>query len=202
MYRKLIPAEAAALCAHLMRLKPEERLTRFMGAISDESVSDYCDRIDWYRTVVIGFFESGTLRGAVEVHLGPVHPNWFHVTNWCEIGITVESAWQEHGVATELLRRGLVVARNRGASGLKINCYGDNYRMQHVAQKFGAHFRRYAGQSDADIVAAPATAASLYEEALDNGAGWLGFWCDVIAASPLRFWVGLPLPGHAPPRDS
>ena len=65
--RRLLPSEAAKLGGHLARLSSEERTLRFMGAMSDEAVRDHCERIDWFRTVVIGFFDAGVLRGAAEL---------------------------------------------------------------------------------------------------------------------------------------
>ena len=38
-----------------------------MGALSDEAVREHCERIDWFRTAVIGFFDAGVLRGAAEL---------------------------------------------------------------------------------------------------------------------------------------
>jgi RimJ/RimL family protein N-acetyltransferase len=177
MFRKLFPSETVKLSGHLARLTHEERQQRFMGTLADEAVRKHCERINWCRTVVIGFFDSGVLRGSAEVHLSD---NRFPL--WCEVAIAVETAWQEHGVATELLRRVLVIARNRASRGLRINCFGDNQRVQHLALKFGAQFHGATGQSDADILAPAPTYWSLCEEAIDDAIGWMSFWFDSPAA--------------------
>ncbi len=146
-----------------------------MGAMSDEAVQEYCESLDWFRIVVIGFFEAGVLRGCAEMNI----PDRRYPI-LCEVAITVESAWQDHGVATELLRRVLVVAQNRSVRGLHITCFGHNHRMQHIAEKFGARFRSRDGESDADIPTAAPTYSSFCEEAIDDGFGCMNIWFDYV----------------------
>ncbi|MGP8097358.1 MAG: GNAT family N-acetyltransferase [Steroidobacteraceae bacterium] len=179
--RRLLPSEAAKLGGHLARLTSEERTLRFMGAMSDEAVRDHCARIDWFRTVVIGFFDAGVLRGAAELWV-----DYRHFPLSCEAAVTVEAAWQAHGVATELLRRSLLIAQNRGACSVHIQCFGDNRRMQHVARKFGAHFSCRSGQCDADILTPAPSCASLYEEATDENIGWMRCWLDAMTVRAPR----------------
>lgn len=177
--RKLLPSEAAKLRSHLIRLTLEQRSMRFMGTLDDAAVGEHCERLNWFRTVVIGFFDGGVLRGAAELQIAD---NRLPIL--CEVAITVETAWQDRGVATELLRRILVIARNRSARGVQISCFGDNYRIQHVAQKFGAQFRFRAGASEAEIPTSLPTPWSLCEEAIDDALGWMCFWIDQISPRP------------------
>jgi RimJ/RimL family protein N-acetyltransferase len=177
--RKLFPDEAPKLAGHLARLTHDERALRFMGGLDDEAVEAYCERLNWFRTVVLGFFDEGVLRGAVELHVADSH---FPIL--CEAALTVETAWQDHGTATELLRRALVIARNRSARAVQLNCIGDNFRIQHVAQKFGAHFCCDAGQSVAEIATAAPTYLSVCQEVLDDALGWMNLWSEQI--SPRR----------------
>ena len=148
-----------------------------MGALSDEAVKEYCDGLDWFRTVVIGYFDDGALRGSAEVNIAVGRYPIF-----CEAAISVETAWQDHGVATELLRRALVVARNRAVRGVHITCYGYNHRIQHIAEKFGARFQCKGGASEADIPVAVPTYWSLCEEAIDDGLGWANICFNNMAA--------------------
>ena len=177
--RKLFPSEAAKLSGHLARLTPAARSLRFMGGVGDVAVAEHCERLNWFRTVVIGCFDAGVLRGAAELH---VVDN--HLPVLCEVAITVEGAWQDQGVATELLRRVLIIARNRSARGVQINCLADNYRIQHVAKKFGAQFRCGAGESEAEISTPAPTYWSLGEEAIADGLGWMSFWFDQVSLRP------------------
>ncbi|MHB8476291.1 MAG: GNAT family N-acetyltransferase [Steroidobacteraceae bacterium] len=176
--RKLLPSEAGALRGHLARLTAEERLFRFMGSLDAESVRSHCERIDWLQTVVVGFFEAGVLRGSAEVQ---VADDRFPMSY--ELAIAVETAWQEHGVATQLLHRALVIARNRAARELRIYCFVDNHRIQNLARKFGARFLSRAGQADAAIRIAAPSYSSLCEEIINDGVGWLSFWLHPAAAA-------------------
>jgi len=177
-YRKLLPTEARALAGHLGRLSSNDRSLRFMGALSDAAIEAHCSGLNWFRTVVIGFFDAGVLRGAAEIQVADKR-----VPLLCEAAFTVETAWQDQGVGSELLRRAVLIARNRSARGLQISCFSDNYRIQHVAAKFGAHFQSRAGYSEADIVTPAPTCWSLCEEAAEDGVGWMNFWFDQTAAN-------------------
>ncbi len=181
-YRKLLPTEARSLAGHLGRLTRNDRSLRFMGALSDAAIDAHCKEIHWFRTVVIGFFDAGVLRGAAEVQVADKR-----MPMLCEVAITVETAWQDQGVGTELLRRAVLIARNRAARGLQISCFSDNYRIQHVAAKFGAHFRSRAGHSEADLETPAPTYWSLCEEAAEDGVGWMNYWFDQTAANLPRF---------------
>jgi RimJ/RimL family protein N-acetyltransferase len=177
--RKLIPSEATKLRDHLFRLTREDRSLRFMGAQNDAAVTEHCERLNWFRTVVVGFFDAGVLRGVAELQVADNH---FPIL--CEVAISVETAWQDQGVATELLRRVLVIARNRLARGVQINCFGDNYRIRHIAQNFGARFRCQAGESEAEIPTRGPTYSSFCEELIDDGFGWMSLWLDQISRRP------------------
>jgi RimJ/RimL family protein N-acetyltransferase len=177
--RKLLPSEAAKLRDHLARLTREDRSLRFMGAQNDAAVTEHCERLNWFRTVVVGFFDAGVLRGVAELQVADNH---FPIL--CEVAISVETAWQDQGVATELLRRVLVIARNRLARGVQINCFGDNYRIRHIAQKCGARFHCKAGESEAEIPTRAPTYSSLCEEMIDDGFGWMSLWFDQISCRP------------------
>ena len=172
-YRKLFPAEARSLAAHLGRLTLNDRSLRFMGAMRDAAIDAHCEGLDWLRTVVIGFFEAGVLRAAAEIQLADKR-----MPVLCEVAVTVETQWQDQGVGTELLRRAVLIVRNRAARGLHISCFSDNYRIQHVASKFGAHFHSRAGHSEADILTPAPTVWSLYEEAAEDGVSWMNLWFD------------------------
>ncbi len=171
--RKLFPSEAVKLSDHLVRLTPEARSLRFMGGMNDVAVREHCERLNWPRTVVIGYWDAGVLRAAAELHIAN---NRVPVS--CEVAVTVEMAWQGLGVATELVRRALVVARNRSARGVQINCFGDNYGIQRIARKFGAQFRFQTGEAEAELPIPGPTYMSLYEELIDDGSAYMSVCFD------------------------
>jgi GNAT superfamily N-acetyltransferase len=173
--RKLVANEAEALCRHLCRLSPEDRSWRFLCGLSDAAVAQHCRRLDWLRTVVVGCFEDGTLRGAAELQLAA---DGFPIV--CEAALSVETGWQNRGIATELMRRLLVIARNRWARGVRVSCRGDNWRMRRVAAKFSARFNFSDELAAAEIATPTPDYASFCAEAIDDGFGWIGACLDPL----------------------
>ena len=57
--------------------------------------------------------------------------------------MTVEDRWQDQGLGTELLRRAIVHARNRGLKSLYMICLTDNRRMQAIAGLSGGIAHRF-----------------------------------------------------------
>src|SRR5258708_23586072 len=107
VFRKLGPFETWRLKQHLLRLSREERRLRFSGAVSDDFIAAHGDRIDWLHAIVIGDFENGVLRGAAELQLET------GVAGRAELAITVEGAWQDNGIGTELLGHAITIAAHR-----------------------------------------------------------------------------------------
>ena len=174
-YRKLFPNESGILHGHLSRLDREERSLRFMGALSDDAVKEYCRSLNWFRTVVVGFFHEGVLRGSAEV---TVPSGQFPIL--CEVAISVEHAWQHQGIGTELFRRMLIIAHNRAVRQARITCFTHNHRIRHIAAKFGARFRCKDGEFEADLPLDTMTFSSFWEEALADNLGWVNTWFDGI----------------------
>ena len=131
--RKLWIGETEKYRDHVLRLDPESRRNRFAGGVSDEFVRNYVDLTSGLDAVVHGFFIGHVMRGAAEVRpLGSEFPRE------AEAAISVEKAWQSHGVGSALLRRTLLAARNRGFRLLHMACLADNRRMHQLARKFDA----------------------------------------------------------------
>lgn len=172
VYRKLLPAELSAWRDHLQRLAPGSRQARFSGGVSDAYIDAYCRRVEWLGTMLIGAFVDGTLRGLAELR-------WLEPgTGWrAELAVTVEDAWQDQGLGTELLRRAIVHARNRGVKSLYMICLTDNRRMQAIARKFEGQLIFEGSQVEADIVVPFPTQLSLLAEVLGDGVAFAAtFW--------------------------
>jgi len=174
VFRKLLPAERGKLRDHLLRLSAEDRSLRFAGALSEAAVAGYCDRIDWWRGYVVGCFVAGVLRGVAELRFvsGPFSARG-------EAAVSVETEWQDQGIGFELLRRALVIARNRSIRTISMICLLDNWRMRRIAENL-ADLHMRAGEMEADIVVPLPTHLSLYEEAAADGFALLGAWLDGI----------------------
>ena len=63
--RRLWPGARARIRDHLLRLDREDRVLRFGGHVSDAHIAAYCERLDWSRSLVMGYVVRGKVRGLV-----------------------------------------------------------------------------------------------------------------------------------------
>ncbi|MBV8168512.1 MAG: GNAT family N-acetyltransferase [Alphaproteobacteria bacterium] len=170
MFRKLLPSDADQLRRHLLALSPAERRMRFHGAVSEAAIERRCRRIDWFRTVAVGWWLAGRLRGVGEVHF-----DRSLMPHEAEVAVTVETPWQGRGIGTELTRRALMVARNRGAARVTMLCLVENAPMRRIARKLAgaehAALRHDGASVAADLGLRRASPLSLLEELLQDGTG-------------------------------
>jgi GNAT superfamily N-acetyltransferase len=165
--RKLWIAEAGTYREHLLRLDRDSRHSRFGGAVSDDFIVDYVDATYRINAAVHGFFVDGVLRGAAELRpLGPA------LTREAEAAISIETAWQSHGVGSVLLDRTLLAARNRGIKNLHMACLANNRRMQELARKFAAELSFDFGGVVGEVKAARPTPLSVLREIVADGHGF------------------------------
>jgi RimJ/RimL family protein N-acetyltransferase len=173
--RKLFPTEADELRAHLKRLDADARHWRFGQAVADEAIDKLVDDIDWLNSLHFGYFVDGVLRGSAQLAWTPGH--W---RDGAEFAVALEAPYQDHGVGTELLRRAVTAARNRGVGKLYLVCQHGNRRMLSVALKFGAKLAGEDGEVEGTVPLPSASHASLFDEAIDEGAAWVAQWLDHI----------------------
>jgi GNAT superfamily N-acetyltransferase len=162
--RKLWTGETDTYRDHLLRLDSESRNRRFSGAVADEVIIRHAASAGGPNVVIHGFFVDGILRGAAELRrIGPLF------SHEGEAALSIEQAWQSHGVGTELLERTLLSARNRGITSLHMHCLANNHRMQQLARKFEAGLSFDFGSVVGEVDPPRSTALSLMREAMaDN----------------------------------
>ncbi|HZH27517.1 MAG TPA: GNAT family N-acetyltransferase [Azospirillaceae bacterium] len=141
-YRKLLLNERNDYALHLKRLEGADRRSRFTGAVGDAGIDLRCGRLDWTRTIVVGAFVDGILRGAAE--LSADVPLWR--PGGAELAVSVERPFQGRGIGTELTRRALNLARNRRLAPVTMVCLMDNSRMQRIARTLRADVRLGCGE--------------------------------------------------------
>ncbi len=172
VYRKLWPGESSLVTEHLLRLGSDDRHLRFGGAVSDEFIRSYGRGYSFLDSLAVGYFADGALRGVGEVFFG-IDTLWFDPERtWqrhCESAISVESGFQGAGIGTELFRRIVLLARNRGMSTMAMLCLSHNARMQRIARKFAAEIRPLDYQVEGFIHLALPDFFTLLEESVDNG---------------------------------
>jgi GNAT superfamily N-acetyltransferase len=131
--RPLTPEEGGALAEHLRRLDNDARRRRFGLAVGDGFIDGYARGIDWQRAFVLGYFEGGELRGAVEVAWPAVE--W--LDGAAEIAVQIEAGWRRRGIASALLRAASRLARARGIAGIFFSSLAENEPLRRLVGRFG-----------------------------------------------------------------
>jgi GNAT superfamily N-acetyltransferase len=173
VFRKLLPQERRRYPGHLCRLDRGDRYARFTGTISDAVIERHCATLDWGRTLVVGCFHQGELRGAVELCTDRLI--W---PDQAELAVSVEKPFQEQGVGSALVRRALTIARNRGITRVHMLALAENRRMRALARRFGGAMEMDGGELAVHIELAPPNQFSLALEAVEAGAGAVGVLLD------------------------
>ncbi len=176
--RTLWPFELSQFRRHLLRLDNPTRIERFGRGVGDEWLAAYAAETDWLRGAVLGCWIDGTLRGVAE--LRRYGAGW---STTAEAALTVEPAFQHHGLGSILARRLILLARNRGIATLHILFDAGNPRMRRIAENHGARMVRFGDQIEAELSLAPANAATITEE-------WIGQSLAVMREYALP--MGLP----------
>jgi len=145
--RKLTPADRPAIRAHFARLSRDDIRLRFGHSVAPAAVSAHVDKLDFADAILVGHLDGGELRGLLEIlpftDTPPRH---------AELALTVENAWQGHGVGTEMCRRGLVMACNRRIQRVIMMCLTENVRMQRVADKLAGRVLGRDGEVETEVV--------------------------------------------------
>jgi GNAT superfamily N-acetyltransferase len=163
---------------HLLRLDGWDRYLRFGNYVSDETIEGYCARTDWFRSIAIGCFIDGELRGVVELKM--VETAW---PLYAEAGFSVERAFQGRGIGTQLFRRAVTAARNRSIKSIRMSCITENRRMRRIAQRVNARLILQETELEARVRIGWPSYMSLFEEAVEEGVGLL----QAALAWPRRF---------------
>ena len=147
--RRLWPTETEKFRDHLLRLDRESRRTRFAHSVSDPFIAEYAGRMSELGSLVFGHVADGKVRGAAELRrLGDA---W---GDEAEAAFSVEKAYQDQGVGTELMGRVVRAARNRRIRRLYMSCFAENARMRAIARKHEAMLRFEYGQVIGEILPA------------------------------------------------
>lgn len=166
--RKLWPTETDKFRDHLLRLDKDSRRLRFAHSVSDAFIADYASRMTEYGSVVYGHIVATRVRGAAE--LRRLGDSWGQEA---EAAFSVERAYQDQGVGTELMGRVVRAARNRGIRRLYMSCLAENSRMQTIAKKHDADLRFEYGEVIGEIMPATPNVFSIMAEAAEDRVGFL-----------------------------
>lgn len=168
IFRKLWPQEKLLFRDHLLRLDKASRALRFAHGVSDSFIEDYANHMADAGSTIYAYIEDGQVRGAAELKkLGDM---WGREA---EAAFSVETAYQEHGIGSELMGRVIRAARNRGVHHLYISCLAANAKMQAIARKYDAELRFELGEVVGEIVPQEANYFSFLAEAVEDRVGFM-----------------------------
>jgi len=172
VFRKLWAHHVDALAAHLLRLDAQQRAFRFGRAVADEWVARYAKDTDWFRSVILGCWIAGELRGVAEIK--GLDQAWPRAA---EAALSVERAFEGRGIGTALFHRGLGIARNRGIARVSMLCLPENLRVQRIVRKVEPKLVYNGDLIECEIRLAPLDALSIAAELYDEGCGFaLSLW--------------------------
>lgn len=172
-WRRLGAGDARHMRAHLLRLHPDDFADRFMGARRRHVAGAHVRSLDWSRVVVVGCWIGRSLRGMCELH--PIDGNR------AEIALSVERRFQRQGIGAELLRRVLLLARNRGSTVLELRCLANNRRIRRLVRRFQGQIDDDVQEASGTIHALPPNAATLIAEMAESA--------DHLGRSMIRLWL-------------
>lgn len=169
MFRRVHRAERDLLERHLLRLGPEDRFLRFSGVIDDAGIADYCRRLDWLHDIVLGYWVGEDLRAIGE--LKPFGDVWFGAG---EVALSVEEAWRNQDIGTELIERLSTIARNRLMTSLHLLSHPNNTRMLQLARKLDLDLRFEPSEIDARRPLGSPNQLTVMLEFLDEASSFFG----------------------------
>jgi GNAT superfamily N-acetyltransferase len=166
--RRLWPTETDKFRDHLLRLDKDSRRLRFAHSVSDAFVEDYASRMSEYGSLVYGHVVDGKVRGAAE--LRRLGDGWGEEA---EAAFSVEKAYQDNGVGSDLMGRVVRAARNRRVRRLYMSCLAENAKMQVIAKKHEAVLRFEYGEVIGEILPETPDYFSMVAEAAEDRVGFM-----------------------------
>jgi GNAT superfamily N-acetyltransferase len=166
--RKLYVTEYHKYRDHLLRLDGDSRRMRFGMTVDDGFIGDYTLRLHDMKSIVYAHTIDGDVRAAAELR-----PLGFQMRGEAEAAFSVEKAWQDSGIGTELLGRIVRAARNRSINRVYMNCLAENRKMQAVAKKFDAILQFDHGDVVGEVAPSHAHYFSIWREAVEDEMGFV-----------------------------
>jgi GNAT superfamily N-acetyltransferase len=144
--RVLDPQDQPELRAHLLRLGPESRRSRFNGVVDDAFIARYAASCFEPGVIVLGYFDDGAIHAAAELH-APCRT----ADETPEIAFSVERHWRRKGIGSALFQALLTTAFRKGYTKLRVITGGQNDAMRALASKFGTKLVSRQGELSGTI---------------------------------------------------
>ena len=152
-----------ALRRHFLALDKEDLRLRFEHAISEATLMQYVDSLDFEHDAVFGVFDD-RLELAGVAHLGLRG-------EIAEFGVSVAPGHRGEGVGTALYRRAYEYCRNHRIRTLFVHCLHENAAMMHIARKAGMEIVTDANEVEAHLRVPAGDPLSFTEEMIDDRVG-------------------------------
>jgi len=161
--RPLGPIDLPEIRQHFLSLDAAGRACRFHGAVSEDTVRAYADRLDPDQVLLLGAFSAGRLLGLAEIH--PVGAD-----GMAEVALSVLPDARGAGLGSRLLTEALAWAPSRGIKTLLLESETDNAALTCLLARTGARVSRGPDGISARLPVPAPTAAQTLQQWLTRSA--------------------------------
>lgn len=174
LVKQLHERDRRRMLRHFLALEKSDRLLRFGSSLPDELVTQYVQKMDFSRDIILGVYSSGfQLIGVGHLAFAPKEktPVKSAVTDKeqvAEFGVSVAKAARGMGVGSKLFERAAIHCRNNDVDTLYMHCLSSNKTMMHIARKAGMEIQREYGEADAYLKLLPPNPGSMLQEAVQE----------------------------------
>jgi GNAT superfamily N-acetyltransferase len=157
---RLGPSHFHDICAHLLRLGPQDRYLRFGHTIDDHGLVRYAHGLDPAQAALFGVVDP-ELELVAFAHLA--------LDDDCaELGLSVLPGQRRRGMGQALLERAVTHARARGMRTLFMQCLADNAVMQRLARRTGMAVVTHQGETEARLALQEGTADTQVDDWMND----------------------------------
>jgi GNAT superfamily N-acetyltransferase len=185
------------LLMHFLALNESDRLLRFGSVLPDELVTRYVQKLNFSRDTVFGVYDSRfQLMGVGHLAFAPREalPALRDATSKervAEFGVSVSAEARGMGIGTKLFERAAIHCRNADVDTLYMHCLSSNGTMMHIARKAGMEIERSYGEADAYLKLAPASPATVLQEAVEEQVAMLDYTFKANARAASKWLANL-----------
>jgi GNAT superfamily N-acetyltransferase len=179
--KALAERDRRRLLMHFLALNESDRLLRFGTVLPDELLTRYVQKLNFSRDTVFGVYDARfRLMGVGHLAFAPREalPAMRDVTTKervAEFGVSVSAEARGMGIGSKLFQRAAIHCRNADVDTLYMHCLSSNRTMMHIAKKAGMDIERSYGEADAYLKLAPASPATVMQEAVEEQVAMLDY---------------------------
>lgn len=195
--KALAERDRRRLLMHFLALNESDRLLRFGTVLPDELLTRYVQKLNFSRDTVFGVYDSrfrlmgvGHLAFAPREAL-PVVRDATTKERVAEFGVSVSAEARGMGIGTKLFQRAAIHCRNADVDTLYMHCLSSNRTMMHIARKAGMDIERSYGEADAFLKLAPASPATVMQEAVEEQVAMLDYTLKANARAASKWLANL-----------